>query len=243
MASQLQLQQKVAALNSKIIDPSKCVPRTSLCHQILRRPQKVLKEQNKKFNMGNGQFFNDPIKAADQLMAREYADTALFDTNRHAPIFIPSVFQSKQYAKKDSSVHLLDYDVDIKSLKRYLDNLIINSPTHWFIRELQAFYDLQQNGYGDEINAKEFANWILNVKIVHLLMIWIDQQVTESSFGFLCCVRHQDSNDLTLPLTTVENNTFIKACIQEVNTRSPGSQLEQILKKVSDLLYPKRDLA
>ena len=234
MASQLQLQQKVAALKPKIIDPSKCVPRTSLYHQILRSPQQVLKEQNKKFNLGNGQFFSDPIMAADQLLAREYADTALFDTNRHDPVFIPPVFQSNQYAKKDSSVHLLDYDVDIKSLKKSLDNLMINSPTHWFTRELQAFYGLQQNGPGDEINAKEYVNWIFNVKIAYLLMKEIDQQAAESSFRFLCCVRQQDSNVLKLPSTTVENSTFIKACIQEMNNRSSGSQLERILKKVSD---------
>ena len=71
MAQQSHFQQKIAALKSKIIDPSKCVPQRSLYQQILTNSKKVLNEQNKKFNLGNGQFFNDPIQAADQLLKRE----------------------------------------------------------------------------------------------------------------------------------------------------------------------------
>ncbi|XP_066923256.1 uncharacterized protein [Clytia hemisphaerica] len=229
MASQLNFQQKIAALKSKIIDPSKCTPQTSLYHQILTNAQSTIDKQNRKFNLGNGQLFNDPILAADQLLLREYADSALFDTNRHDPIYIPPVFQSHQYAKKDSTSHLLDFDVDINTLKKCLDNL---KKDYWFTGELQAFYDLQlNNSSGNEINAREFYNWILNVKIMYLLMEEIGNQPIQSSFRMLCCSRQPSTNDLNLPSTTEDNNTFIQACIQELASKSPGSKLEQTLKK------------
>uniref|UniRef100_A0A7M5WXB9 Uncharacterized protein n=2 Tax=Clytia hemisphaerica TaxID=252671 RepID=A0A7M5WXB9_9CNID len=219
-------QQKVAALKSKIIDPSKCIPRTSLYHQILTNAQSTIDKQNRKFNLGNGQLFNDPILAADQLLLREYADSALFDTNRHDPIFIPPVFQSHQYAKKDSTVHLLNFVVDINTLKKCLDNLKKDSPIFWFTGELQAFYDLQLNNSKDEINAKEFYDWILNVQIMYLLMEEIANPPTQSSSS-----RQPITNDLTLPSTIENNNKFIQACIQELASKSPGSKLEQTLKK------------
>uniref|UniRef100_A0A7M5WX24 Uncharacterized protein n=1 Tax=Clytia hemisphaerica TaxID=252671 RepID=A0A7M5WX24_9CNID len=226
MASQLNFQQKIKALKSKNIDPSKCTQRTSLYEQILKNSKSTIDKQNRKFNLGNGQLFNDPILAADQLLLREYADSALFDTNRHDPIFIPPVFQSHQYAKKDSTVHLLNYDVDINTLKKCLDNLKKDSPAHWFTRELQSFHcrhwltkgpqafsELQENNTDREINGKEFSNWILNVKIKYLM------------------VKELETVNITLPSTTEDNYKFIEACIQELASKSPGSKLEQTLKK------------
>ena len=64
MASQLHLQQKVVALKPKMIDPSKCVPQTSIYHQILRNSQATVDNQNRKFNLGNGQLFTDPTRSA-----------------------------------------------------------------------------------------------------------------------------------------------------------------------------------
>uniref|UniRef100_A0A7M5XLA0 Uncharacterized protein n=2 Tax=Clytia hemisphaerica TaxID=252671 RepID=A0A7M5XLA0_9CNID len=189
--------------------------------------QSTIDKQNRKFNLGNGQLFTDPILAADKLLLREYADSALFDTNRHNPIFIPNVFQSNQYAKKDSTVHLLDYDVDINTLKKCLDNLKKDSPAYWFTGELQAFYDLQlNNSSGNEINAREFSYWILNVKIMYLLMEEIGDQPIQTSSS-----RQPILNALTLPSTTEDNKTFIQACIQELASKSPGTKLEQTLKK------------
>ncbi|XP_066929598.1 uncharacterized protein [Clytia hemisphaerica] len=226
MASQLNLQQKINALKSKNINPSKCTKRTSLYNQIVTNAQSTIDNQNRKFNLGNGQLFNDPILAADQLLFREYADSALFNTNRHDPVFIPPVFQSHQYAKKDSTVHLLDYDVDINTLKKCLDNLKKDSPDHWFTRELQyfhylhwltkgpqAFSELQENKTDKEINGKEFSNWILNLKIKYLM------------------VKELATVNMTLPSTTEDKNTFIQACIQELASKSPRSKLEQTLKK------------
>uniref|UniRef100_A0A7M5XMI8 Uncharacterized protein n=1 Tax=Clytia hemisphaerica TaxID=252671 RepID=A0A7M5XMI8_9CNID len=200
--------------------------RTSLYEQILKNPKSTIDKQNRKFNLGNGQLFTDPILAADQLLLREYADSALFDTNRHDPIFIPPVFQSHQYAKKDSTVHLLDFDVDINTLKKCLDNLKKDSPAFWFTRELQSFHcrhwltkglqafsELQENKTDKEINGKEFSNWILNLKIKYLM------------------VKELATVNTTLPSTTEDKKTFIQACIQELALKSPGSKLEQTLKK------------
>ncbi|XP_066930831.1 uncharacterized protein [Clytia hemisphaerica] len=226
MASQLNLQQKITALKSKNINPLKCTKRTSLYEQILTNAKSTIDKQNRKFNLGNGQLLNDPILAADQLLFREYADSALFNTNRHDPVFIPPVFQSHQYAKKDSTVHILDYDVDINTLKKCLDNLKKDSPAFWFTRELQSFHcrhwltkalqafsELQENNTDKEINGKEFSNWILNVKIKYLI------------------VKELATVNMTLPSTTEDKNTFIEACIQELASKSPGSKLEQTLKK------------
>lgn len=212
MPSQFNLQQKVAALKAKSINPAKCSRRTSLYQQILRNSQATVSNQNRKFNLGSGQLFTDPILAADKILIREYADSALFNLNIHDPVFIPPVFKSIQYAKKDSKVHLLDYDVDIKTLKKSLDNLVKNFKDHWFTHEFQAFYYLQQNSSETEICMKQFSNWILNVKITHLM---VKELGTDNHLS-----------------TISDNDTFIQDCIQKLVLKSPGTALEQALKKV-----------
>ena len=113
-----------------------------------------------------------------------------------------------------SSINSFDFDV-VKSLKRSLDSLMTFSPTHWFTRELQAFFNLQQNNSGDEINAKQFINWILNVKIVYLSL--------------------KEIGDLKLPSTTVDNNIFIQACVRELALKSPGSH--EVLSHITQFFY------
>eukprot|EP00111_Clytia_hemisphaerica_P016455 TCONS_00048743-protein len=139
----LEIHQLTTKLKSKIIDPSKCVPRTLLYHQISRNAQSTIDNQNRKFNLGNGQIsrnaqstidnqnrkfnlgngqlLNDPILAADQLLLREYSDSALFDANRYDPVFIPPVLQSNQYTKKDSnSIEFLsNFQVSVSSLESF----------------------------------------------------------------------------------------------------------------------------
>uniref|UniRef100_A0A7M5XMC0 Uncharacterized protein n=2 Tax=Clytia hemisphaerica TaxID=252671 RepID=A0A7M5XMC0_9CNID len=200
------------ALKPMSIDPTNCSTQQSLYQQIQKSPQKVLNEQKKKFNLGNGQFFNDPIKAADQLLEREYADSALFDSTLHEAIFIPPLFKSKQYAKTDSTVHMLDYgDGKKSSLQNSLDNLKLNNPNHWFTKELQSFHDLQQSNSSDEINATEFTNWIRNIKLKYLL------------------IEELGTDQVNLPASTSDNQTFKQACIQKLTTMQ-GSQLNDALK-------------
>ena len=209
----------MAALKSKIIDPAKCRPRTSLYHQILRNSQSIVDNQNRKFNLGNGRFFTDPIIAADQLLVREYADSALFNTINHEPIFIPPVFQSNQYSKKYSSVHLLDYDVDKTTLQNLLGNLQISFKNHWFALELQSLYNLQAKISVDQINAKEFSDWILSVKIMYLV------------------IKELGTDKVNLPSTISNNDIFIQACIKELALNSPGLALQQTLKTVRNTSF------
>uniref|UniRef100_A0A7M5X0G4 Uncharacterized protein n=2 Tax=Clytia hemisphaerica TaxID=252671 RepID=A0A7M5X0G4_9CNID len=193
------------------IDPTNCSTQKSLYQQIKKSPQKVLNEQKRKFNLGNGQFFNDPIKAADQLLEREYADSALFDSTLHKAIFIPPLFESAQYAKTNSSVHMLDYgDVKKSSIQKSLDNLKLNNPNHWFTKELQSFHDLQQSTSSDEINATEFSYWIRNIKLKHLL------------------IEELGTDQVHLPASTSDNQTF-KEAIQKLTTIQ-GSPLDEALK-------------
>ena len=116
-------------------------------------------------------------------------------------------------------MHLLDYDVDKTTLEKSLDNMQKDFPNHWFTRKLKAFFSLQMKSSGIEIDAKEFSNWILNAKILHLFMEGISPR---------------DITYMILPVTTVDNNTFIQACIQELALKSPGTTLEQTLKNVSN---------
>ncbi|XP_066932914.1 uncharacterized protein [Clytia hemisphaerica] len=210
MASRFQ--QEIFALKPMSIDPTNCSTQKSLYQQIKKSPQKVLNEQNKKFNLGNGRFFNDPIKAADQLLEREYADSALFDSALHEAIFIPPLFESDQYAKTNSSVHMLDFeDVKKSSIQKSLDNLKLNNPNHWFTKELQSFHDLQHKNSGDEIKTTEFEEWIRNIKIMHLL---------SEELG---------TDQVQLPASTSDNQTFKQACIQKLTTMQV-SQLKEALK-------------
>ncbi|XP_066925520.1 uncharacterized protein [Clytia hemisphaerica] len=205
-------QKEIFALKPMSIDPTNCSTQQSLYQQIQKSSQKVLKEQKKKFNLGNGQFFNDPIKVADQLLEREYADSALFDSTLHEAIFIPPLFESDQYAKTDSSVHMLDFEDGKKSsIQKSLDNLKLNNPNHWFTKELQSFHDLQQSNSSDEINAKEFTNWIRNIKLKYLL------------------IEELGTDQVNLPASTSDNQTFKQACIQKLTTMQ-GSQLNDALK-------------
>ena len=126
------------------------------------------------------------------------------------------MFQSAQYEKKDSSVHLLDFNVDKTTLKESLDNLMKDSPDHWFTRELQAFCNTQKvSNPVSEINATEFDNWILNVKMMYLL------------------IEELGTDKVNLPSTTSDLNHFIQSCIQQLNVKSPGTTLEEKLKSCS----------
>lgn len=186
----------------------------SLYQQILKNSNTVLHEQTRKYKLSDKHLFTDPIMAADYLLQREYADTALFDDNRHSPIFIPDEFQSIQYAKKDSSTHILDYDIE-RILKKTLGNLLIESPNDWLTKEMLAFCNLQENIPCDKINAKEFSDWILKLKIMYLV------------------IEELGPDKVTLPKTT--SATFFEACINELTVMLPTSHLIAVLRKVSEI--------
>ena len=95
--------QELLTLHPKTIDPSNCT-HNSLYRQIQRTKAARRKHQNEQwFNLGNKQAFNDPIKAAEYLLEREYGDSFLFKPDIHDPIFVPTEFMSKQYVKDSAS--------------------------------------------------------------------------------------------------------------------------------------------
>ena len=196
------IQTKLSGLKPLPIDVSKCTQ--SLIQQIVNSSQQRLNDQEKQFNLGNGQTFADPFQAADYLLEREYGETSLFMRNRHEPVFIPPVFRSGQYSGK-STVAVLDYNI-VAEIKRTLDNLVRNSSDFWFTPELQAL--VQNQADPGEINGKDFTNWTLNIKIMHL-------------------IKRQGATEMTLPSSMLENKDFIQDCIDKIN-RKQSPNLSQI---------------
>ena len=139
------LKQELLELEPQAINPSNCLPNKSLHQQILKNTQKTLKSQAKQFNLGNGQKFKDPFDAADYLLDREYGDSFLFNPDQHDPLFIPPVWKSNQYEKKDPRVAMLDYKIE-EQFTKTLENLITESPNDWFTKELKTFILSQNDG-------------------------------------------------------------------------------------------------
>ena len=142
------------------IDESKCTPDKSILEYIKREENKLGEKQKQKFNLGGGFKTNEPIKAAETLLKREYGDTFLFPDNdqaNHDPIFIPPVFTSNQYKKKKSST-ILDYDFQneiIKTLKNQAkkeDN---------FGAECEKFLKTVKE---NEIDKITFEDWVKKTK-------------------------------------------------------------------------------
>ncbi|XP_066935003.1 uncharacterized protein [Clytia hemisphaerica] len=200
------LEQCLRKLAPRTIDPTKCTPATSIYQELSKPPetQQRLDHQAKQwFNLGNSQTFNDPISAAEYLLEREYGDSFLFKPDCHKPIFIPSKFMSNQYCKK-SNMAVFDFDIEQK-IKETLVNLKNESPDFWFTKELDVFLQTQQ--MNDEINQKEFNNWILKIKTMHLML----QEVQ---------VENLPEN---LPSTTPAD--FVKDCLNQLKSSAPTSNL------------------
>uniref|UniRef100_A0A7M5UXQ0 Uncharacterized protein n=1 Tax=Clytia hemisphaerica TaxID=252671 RepID=A0A7M5UXQ0_9CNID len=103
------LEQEINSLASRIIDHTKSTPSTSLHQQIagsIGNQKAVLAGQIKQFDLGNGQTFQNPFLAAEELLKREYGETFLFDSNRHDPILIPEEFMSSQYSRECATANL-----------------------------------------------------------------------------------------------------------------------------------------
>eukprot|EP00111_Clytia_hemisphaerica_P003860 TCONS_00011088-protein len=205
------IHQRLQKLTPWNIDPNQCTNASSFYQKLSEPSEKKrrLDHQVKQFNLGNGQTFNDPIAAAEYLLKREYGDTFLFHQNQHDPVLIPAEFISNQYCKKDASTTLLDFEIE-KQIKRSLDNLKNKSPYFWFTTALERFIQTQNNG---EINQKQFDHWILNVKVLYLVIENVPQP-----------------EDLNLLSTTSSN--FITDCINELNKYAPTSNLIGILSPV-----------
>ncbi|XP_066933713.1 uncharacterized protein [Clytia hemisphaerica] len=201
--------QELIKLAPRAIDPSRCTSSTSLHQQITTgsvvNQQKVLANQDRQFNVGNGQTFQDPILAAEYLLEREYGESFVFDSNHHEPIFIPSEFVCSQYFKESSTA---DLEPDIENqMRQTLENLKKQAPKFWLTKDLDVF--LQTQKQGSEIDQTEYEKWILKVKVMYLL------------------TQELDVSKLNLPMTTSPN--FTQECIKELNSIAPSSSILNIL--------------
>ena len=202
------IDKKLSLLQPKPIDPSKCDPNKSLYWRIIRNNQTALNRQAKQFNLGNTLKFTDPIKAAMFLLQREYGDSSLFVKDKHETVFIPPTFVSNQYVKK-SPVAVLDYEVK-KDIVRLLNNLKDHSPESWLTKELQTFMQTQ-NG-ADCIDQKAFEKWIVNLKIMHLV------------------IKELKTDKVNLLSTTSDLGVYVQACINEIS-KSPKSAIKTFLQE------------
>ncbi|XP_066928535.1 uncharacterized protein [Clytia hemisphaerica] len=210
------LQQKLSGLRPELINQNKCTNKTSLHQNILRHSQSVLQSQHKKYNLGNGYHCADPLTAAEYLLQREYGETSLYDPKQRAPVIIPQVFNSNQYAKS-SPVNILDYEIGMATMQNTLENLTNERPDYWFTKEMQAFYDENAQQSSEDIDKKKFDRWIIHCKIFYLT-------IQEIGGG---------AATLDLPLlTTSETESFVRACLAELasNSPPPSSKLKNILK-------------
>ncbi|XP_066932884.1 uncharacterized protein [Clytia hemisphaerica] len=211
MASAIGVQtivQKLSMLQPKPIDPTKCHPNKSLYWQIIRNNQTVSNRQAKQFNLGNTRTFTDPIKAAMFLLQREYGDSELFKNDVHKAVFIPPTFVSQQYSKK-STVAILDYEVK-KDMDRLLDNLKVQSPDYWLTKELQNFMQTQNDI--NRIDTNAFDQWVVNLKIMYLVVVLKSEQVNLLS-------------------TVSDRGSFIQTCINEIPSTTPEPALKVFLKE------------
>ena len=163
------LENELRNLAPRAIDPSKCKPATSLYQQTtgsVQNKQRVLAKQNKQFNLGNGQTFQDPIKAAEYLLEREYGKSFLFDATFHEPIFIPSEFVCSQYFI--SSTAVLESNIEVQ-MKKILENLKEHSPDDWFTKDLDLFLHSQKQHA--EISQTDFDYWISKAKVMYLVTL------------------------------------------------------------------------
>ncbi|XP_066922338.1 uncharacterized protein [Clytia hemisphaerica] len=205
-----QLRRKILSLKPKSIDTTKCTPRKSLYEQIIRTSQKRLSHQITQFNLGNGQVFTDPIQAAEYLLEREYGESFLFQPDNNEAIFIPPEFVSNQYCKQSPN---LDDNIE-ENVRRSLQNLQEHSPEDWFTKALVDFLQTPMGGAFNEerIDQKAFENWIQNVKVKYLVFQELGKE------------------NVTLPETTLESNTFISDCVKQIKLTKPDSKLLKAFK-------------
>uniref|UniRef100_A0A7M5XKF5 Uncharacterized protein n=1 Tax=Clytia hemisphaerica TaxID=252671 RepID=A0A7M5XKF5_9CNID len=102
----------------------------SLKSSIVERLSNNNQHNKQRFDLGNGQIFNDPIHAASYLLQREYGESSIFELDKHDPVFIPPIFTS---TKKSFKIEAIFQD----QLKSIANNLQRDQPNYWFTIELK----------------------------------------------------------------------------------------------------------
>ena len=135
----------------------------SFSEKIKQNQQDISKGQRKQFNLGNGQLFQDPVKAAEYLLEREYGNSFLFKSDNHDTIFIPPVFISQEYSKK-TSVSVLDYKVK-NDIKKSLESLQEELPKYCKTKELEELLEILNENENNWKSA--YDKWVRQMKPIY----------------------------------------------------------------------------
>ena len=100
--------------------------------------RKVKSRQTCQFDLANGIKCNNPLKAAEVLLKREYEDTFIFN-DESEPVFIPPVFTSKEYIKKQFG-NILTQDIE-KELEDIVSKYKSNDEYKWLIEIIDTYLD------------------------------------------------------------------------------------------------------
>ena len=219
----LTLQQKVLNLRPRPLQQRNHLGR-SLQDQILKNHEDILTRQAVQFNLGNGQVFTDPKQAADYLLKREYSDSFLFDPKAKDPIFIPTVFVSKQHQKQD--VSMLEFDVH-QDVLRTLSNLEKHRPSYWLTNELRNFIHSKPTQI-DELCKKSFDEWIFKVQILYLSKFFLKEESFPKT-GEMLQVFVQKLHNASQPQGV--NNEFTRA-LEEFITARKRQKLKRTVREL-----------
>lgn len=152
-----------------------------------------------KFKLGQGEIIETSIDAAEVLMQREYENK--FDKKLRKTVFIPPVFDSKQY-RKDIPELTGDVLQSILNIRKYLKE---NHSKHWLRTQVDNFHDfLTETNRTHKIRhlkelsistfRKNYDEWIEKMKLLYLINsngeifspTWKQCKGTLSEFGKKC---------------------------------------------------------
>ena len=94
-----------------------------------------------RFDLGNDKEYDDPLKAAEKLLEREYGDTFLFHDEKQEPVFIPPVFTSREHNAPFANVANLNDDTIEKELQKIVSNYATNEEYTWLIEKINIYLE------------------------------------------------------------------------------------------------------
>eukprot|EP00111_Clytia_hemisphaerica_P004503 TCONS_00012888-protein len=218
MTSNIIISQKLEALHPKPINVWNCSLKSSIVERLSNNNQ----HNKQRFDLGNGQIFNDPIHAASYLLQREYGESSIFELDKHDPVFIPPIFTS---TKKSFKIEAIFQD----QLKSIANNLQRDQPNYWFTIELKAFVCVIEANKDIGISKAKFGSWILNIKIMYLLSDYSKESFVHIESKSTCDVQTFLASCFSyLPL-----NDTLRYLLEEL---SKEDDVNNVLKMVDNLL-------
>ena len=215
-------------LQEKLIDKENCIK--SLEEQ-LKGQNGPTQNQQRQFQLGNGQRRRNPLQAAEILLKREYGDSFLFDKGDES-IFIPPVFVSKHHATH----HIQDEEM-LSEIKKHFVQL---SDDDWFKKELKAFFQDQKRKHGIPNNTSTISNaiinhdyqdWILRVKIKYLLHEELKNK-NEDLRKIPLTMQHQTESFLKTCFERFSKQKVVSPSLNTIlETMNNGERLKELVDK------------